>query len=221
MSKLLYDKESFTRKMCICPRIDTFLNLFLCSRCRAEDNKFRSLDKKIRMVNHKRHHVDTRVGQLSILAELAALMNAFQMIVLYEIGMPDLNVYRFQDYFLAIWGFSCCSVACINCGIMMLATFMNFSILDASANEGREGDIDGADTEMYDLDHPDGAMVCPEQFTVLWIAEHEAMFRSIVEIFTLTVPVFMANLGAMGFVRFYFYQQVEAGRLLLVDFCFW
>ena len=160
------------------------------------------------MVNHKRHHVDTRVGQLSILAELAALMNAFQMIVLYEIGIPDVSVYRFQDFFLAIWGFSCCSVACVNCGIMLMATFISFSILDASANEGLEGDIDGTRTEFYDLDHPDGAIVFPEQFTILWITKHEDMFRSIVELFTLAVPVFMANLGAMGFVRFYFHQQV-------------
>jgi hypothetical protein len=162
----------------------------------------------MRMIDHKRHHVDTRSGQLSILAEFAALMNAFQMIVLYEIGMPDVATYEFSDVLLATWGVSCCIVACVNCGVMLIATLTNFAILDASANEGVEEDLDCADTEMFP-EHPNGALVFPEQFTHLWHVRHDLIFRRIVNVFSYSVPAFMVNLGVMGFVRFYFYQQVH------------
>ena len=169
----------------------------------------------MRMVDHKRHHVDTRSGQLSILAEFAALMNAFQMIVLYEIGMPDVVTYQFSDVFLAVWGVSCCAVACINCGVMLIATLTNFAILDASANEGVEEDLDCTGAEMYPED-PNGALVFPEQFTHLWHLRHDLNFRRIVAIFSYSVPLFMANLGIMGFIRFYFYQQVVVLSIILL-----
>ena len=108
----------------------------------------------MRMVDHKRHHVDTRSGQLTILAELAALMNAFQMIILYEISMPDPATFELPTVIPAVWGASCCVVACTNCGVMLIATFINFSILDCSSNEGFEEDLDGTDSEMFDLSWP-------------------------------------------------------------------
>ena len=51
--------------------------------------EYKELDKARRSLLQKRHFVDEKSRQLSLVAELAALVAAFQMIVLYEQELPS------------------------------------------------------------------------------------------------------------------------------------
>lgn len=86
-------------------------------------------------VDQKRHYVNEKSRQLSLLAEVCALLAAFSTIMLYELGLPSPSDYWYSDVLLALWAISTLSVPCINLCIMVISAMINFEILEVSSKE--------------------------------------------------------------------------------------
>jgi len=170
---------------------------------RKENVRLKNLEKYRRKVDHKRHLVNEKTRQLSLLAELSALQAAFQMIMLYEQELPSVTEVWYADPLLAVWGVGSLSVACVDLCIMAVAAFVNFDVLEASCREGVDETTRQEDLYTEDGRNPEGIIVAPELFLHMWYARYDDKFRAMVLAFSYTVPIFMLNLGFLTLVKFY------------------
>lgn len=61
-------------------------------------------------VDQKRHYVNEKSRQLTLLAEICALLAAFSTIMLYEQGLPAPSEFWFSDVLLSAWTVSTLAV---------------------------------------------------------------------------------------------------------------
>lgn len=208
----------------------------LTQQLREEEMKYRSFEMEWKekdyrwklwemhqwQVDQKRHYVNEKSRQLSLLAEVCALLAAFSTIMLYEQGLPAPSDYWHSDVLLALWAVSTLSVPCINLCIMVISAMINFEILQVSSKETFKEALEdvshsvtddeynpfGEDGKPQNLD-TNGIINLPRRFLHWWHAtEYDKRFRNMCLAFSYTLPVFMANLALTTLIKFFEYHAV-------------
>lgn len=185
--------------------------------------EYKELDKARRSLLQKRHFVDEKSKQLSLLAELASLVAAFQMIVLYEQELPPVSDHRYADVVLALWGTSCLVVSGIDILVMFIAALLNCLILKMSTDEGdistlpRYQHHQRLSDNIYSLtgDSKEGVIQDKARAMEFWRDECDALFIKIVRAFSYSVPAFLLNFALLGYVKFYSSPAVRWAAMLL------
>lgn len=146
-------------------------------KCREEDMKQRALENERRAIDDTRRYVDEKVRQLGTVANQSALLAGFSLMVLVNVNNnapPDLNV-------VLIIFFGITTAAVIS--LMVFATLNATYIICA---------IQRYDTVRREI-----------EFLDFWRKRCEADWRLTLNCFSFGVPLFMLNMGLMGFVIFW------------------
>mmetsp|Transcript_29371 Transcript_29371/g.72509 ORF Transcript_29371/g.72509 Transcript_29371/m.72509 type:complete len:528 (-) Transcript_29371:88-1671(-) len=185
-------------------RLETITHREYCLRWRTEDMYFMELEKEWRETDNKRHAVDEKSKQVTLMAELCALLAGFQMMMFYETELQAVSEYWYSTVLLSIWGIMCVSVSCLYITVMVVAGMINFSVLQVSAHEGCGQLRASLERELYTLNggKPDGFVISANQFLHLWQAQFDDRFRQLVRAFSVGIPIFMSNLAVTIVVKF-------------------
>lgn len=175
---------------------------------KEKDEEFRKIEKQWREIECKRYYADEKSKQLSMLAELGAWIGGFQMMMLYEQELPSLHDHTYSHALLLVWGISCMGVSCVMIYIMVVASIINFEVVEASGKEELEKDYNLDDQYHNDTDNihgwkDDGLIVNAKQFDELWQSRYDRSFRNMVVAFSYCMPCFFANLALTSYVKFY------------------
>jgi hypothetical protein len=175
---------------------------------RRREVRFREREQHWWAVDRKRLYTDRRAEHLAILAELAAFVAGFQMVMLYELEFPGLDEYWYSSVLLALFGLSCLTVACANICIVFLANLLAIDLFNDSARELQWSFTD--DDEMLS---PPGCRIpanvaaspikTAEEMHWLWQQNYEQRVNRILVAFSCSVPVFMLNVGLSTLLKFY------------------
>eukprot|EP00960_Hanusia_phi_P053211 761911-Hanusia_phi.AAC.4 len=173
-------------------------------RWRAKEVGFWGWEKFWHGVDSKRRYTDERVRHMTVIAETSALIAGFQMIMFYELPQPSLTEYEFSSVLLAVWGVLCLAVACANLCVLFAAMIIAVNMLDASAHET----IGGATSPQgrkgpFSPENPDGFIDDVQGMEILWQVRHEKQYIQLLNLFAISAPFFIINVGITTFVKFY------------------
>ncbi|EKX47865.1 hypothetical protein GUITHDRAFT_106414 [Guillardia theta CCMP2712] len=141
---------------------------------------------------------------MTVIAETSALIAGFQMIMFYELPQPSLTEYEFSSVLLAVWGLLCLFVACTNLCVLFAAMIIAVNMLDASSHET----VGGATSPQgrrapFSRDNPDGFIDDAQGMEILWQVRHEKRYIQVLNLFAVSIPFFVINVGITTFVKFY------------------
>ena len=96
---------------------------------RDQDIAHRKRIMQWKQIDFKRRMVDSKSKEVTLLAELAALVAGFQMIMFYENQLADVGTYLFSQALLTVHGILCLFVSCVNIFVMVFASIINFQVI--------------------------------------------------------------------------------------------
>ncbi|KAJ1490696.1 hypothetical protein T484DRAFT_1883794 [Baffinella frigidus] len=163
------------------------------------------------MIDKKRVYVDEMAKQLTLLAEGAALLAGFQMMMFYELQLAPVDEHLYQDALLAIWGASCLFNISLCLCVMVVSALGMFTVLKASSIEtprhGRRALAwaPSSSSVLYSLDgaRPEGLIMDNRQVHHFWKARWDQRFRRLIVCFSVAGPIFFFTLALSSVVKFY------------------
>ncbi|GBG25720.1 Calcium release-activated calcium channel protein 1 [Hondaea fermentalgiana] len=157
-------------------------DVHLATKWREEEIKYRKLEIL-------RRQIDEKVEQLRSIANLAALIAGFSVVVLIELNIPSNDV---PAVLIGLWALSTAITVCIMSLSFVICTLMLVGVLKA-----------------FDLER---AKMPFQQF---WVLRCEEDWMRAFWFFTIGVPMFMLNLALAGWVLFFEYLPI-AGLITVI-----
>jgi calcium release-activated calcium channel protein 1 len=149
---------------------------------RREEIKWRVEDLKQRAMDNRRREIDEKNEQLRSIANIAALIGGFDMVVLVELNIPP----NTPEVLLAFWVLSCSLTICcmtysfVTTTLMLVGTIKKFEI----NNTSNQDDVVGHKT----------------RFILFWENSCQADWERSVTAFSFGMASFMWNLVLVGYV---------------------
>jgi len=150
--------------------------------------KWREEEMKYRKLEILRRQIDEKVEQLRSIANLAALIAGFDVVVLIELQIPP-NV---PEVLVALFAVTTAITVCIMSLSFVTCTLMLVGVLKA-----------------FDLEH------AKMPFRQFWVLKCEEDWMRAFKFFTIGIPFFLINLALAGWVKFFHYKW-SAGLISFV-----
>jgi hypothetical protein len=160
--------------------------------------EFRNSTRIWREVDSKRTRTRLLSERLAMLARLSSYMSYAGMTVYVNQSTPSPSEEGANDGLLLTWGVL--SVACIvlELTVMIIATILHVSLLEASC---REGSVDPS--LQYDAAaRPEGDVMTVRQLECLWETQYEWWYRRLVLLFSAGLPLTFALLVPLAHIKF-------------------
>lgn len=172
---------------------------------------FRNEERAQRLLINQRREIDEKNEQLRSLANVAALIAGFEVVVLVELQLP--SDHAVSEALLALWVFFTSLTVClmmysvITCTLIMVAILKRFEINqdDETVSYEATGET-SAPGSSFNI-HLTGVNTTSElgNFALFWASQCDDDWRRAYSTFTWGVNCFIVSLVFMGWVKFYQY----------------
>lgn len=155
---------------------------------RREEIKWRIEDLRQRALDNRRREIDEKNEQLRSIANIAALIGGFDMVVLVELNIPPST----PEVLLAFWVLSCSLTICfmtysfVTTTLMLVGTIKKFEINNAG-NNSNDGNFAQEDVVGHKT-----------RFILFWENSCQADWERSVMAFSFGMASFMWNLVLVG-----------------------
>ncbi|KAJ1482904.1 hypothetical protein T484DRAFT_2628839 [Baffinella frigidus] len=175
---------------------------------RKDDYAFMELQRGWRLVDDKRTRAQERAGQLALLARVSGYMALAMITVYVNQNIPDQSGawYTRGQGLLMVWGVL--SIACVvlHLTVMLLATMMNVSLLERSAQEDSTDNLKDVRAlitrDMEGGDGVEGNVMTPYQLEKLWRQEYAGWFRRLIMLFSAGIPLSFSVFTPLALIKF-------------------